>query len=108
MNNYLNHLIIIANEDVHQLRIADESYGSSWKKRGGVGAYMMSCRKFDRIETALSTKYNYDIFRAIVEDKRPNGIIDDIRDLRRYLMLIEAEMIDRGIINATPPVPDPK
>ena len=70
---------------------AQESYGDSWKKRGGCGAFMMLARKWDRLETQ-SEKCNWDLFSAILNDKRPEGIIDDIRDLRRYLLLVETEM----------------
>jgi hypothetical protein len=33
----------------------------------------------------------YDIFAHIFADQRAEGVIDDIRDLRRYLALVEAE-----------------
>lgn len=76
---------------------ADASYGSSWKKRGGVGAFMMLARKWDRLSNYLEhAPAQYDIFSAIAGDTRPEGIIDDIRDLRRYLMLVESEMLARG------------
>ena len=48
--------------DVDALEKAEESYGNSWRQRGGVGAFMMLARKWDRI---------------------------DIQDLRRYLLLVE-------------------
>lgn len=37
-----------------------------------------------------------DIFLGIATDTRGEGLIDDVRDLRRYLMLVEAEMRARG------------
>lgn len=93
-NEYLNYLQEVAENDVNALIAAERSYGDSWKKRGGVGAFMMLARKWDRLENFLkSFKHAYDIFSAIRHDKRPEGIIDDIRDLRRYLMLVEAEMV---------------
>jgi hypothetical protein len=76
---------VLASEDVKGLHNAEQSYGDSWKKRGGIGAFMMLARKWDRIEKQ-SCDYTYE------EDKRPEGLIDDIRDLRRYLLLVEAEM----------------
>lgn len=82
---------ILANEDVTGLHDAEKSYGDSWKKRGGIGAFMMLARKWDRIENQV-TDSNYDIFLALEEDGRQEGLIDDIRDLRRYLLLVEAEM----------------
>jgi hypothetical protein len=92
---YLVHLEDVAKEDVKGLIKAQESYGNSWKQRGGVGAYMMMVRKSDRIEIQ-ARKHGYDVFAAIQADNRAEGLIDDIRDLRRYLMLVEAEMRARG------------
>ncbi len=95
----------VADLDVCGLMRAQESYGDSWKKRGGVGAFMMLARKWDRIENRVRCMAEtmdgqevscYDIFGHIEADKRAEGIIDDIRDLRRYLMLVEAEMLMRG------------
>ena len=34
--------------DAVALRKAQESYGDSWRIRGGVGAFMMLARKWDR------------------------------------------------------------
>ena len=82
----------IAHEDVQQLHEAEKSYGNSWKQRGGVGAFMMLARKWDRIESQPQRE-KYDIFQTIRIDSREEGVIDDIRDLRRYLLLVEAEML---------------
>jgi hypothetical protein len=81
----------IAERDVGQLMSKDKEYGGSWKKRGGVGAFMMLARKWDRLETQVG-KRGYDIFKALQEDLRTTGLIDDLGDLRRYLMLVEMEM----------------
>lgn len=112
--DHLTYLDEVARDDVRALEIAERNYGSSWKKRGGVGAFMMLSRKWDRIENALrpmdddETRANlkahqiapWDIFGAIAADTRPEGIIDDIRDLRRYLILVESEMRARGAASA--------
>ena len=82
--------------DILGLVKAQESYGTSWRNRGGVGAFMMLARKWDRLENQVK-KHNYDIFEAIAHDRRPEGIIDDIRDLRRYLLLVE-EHAAAGIV----------
>ena len=82
-------------EDADELHKAEQSYGDSWKQRGGVGAFMMAARKWDRIEKQV-LGHSYDIFSAMDEDRSPEGILDDIRDLRRYLFLIDAEMCARG------------
>ena len=74
-----------------KLEEAEQSYGDSWKQRGGVGAFMMLARKWDRLEKQV-TESNYDVFQAAAEDMREEGILDDISDLRRYLFLVEAEV----------------
>jgi hypothetical protein len=82
---------IISAEDWTSLDKAEQDYGDSWRKRGGVGAFMMLARKWDRIENQVVEK-GWDIFKAIEQDIRPEGILDDIKDLRRYLLLVEAHM----------------
>ena len=81
----------VAQRDLEALKKAETSYGDSWKRRGGVGAFMMLARKWDRIENQ-STKVGYDIFTAISNDPSASGILDDIQDLRRYLLLVEEHM----------------
>tara|TARA_R100001086_G_scaffold229470_1_gene149368 strand:- start:469 stop:738 length:270 start_codon:yes stop_codon:yes gene_type:complete len=83
----------ITKADVVALMEAEKDYGDSWRKRGGVGAFMMLARKFDRLENQTQ-KYSYDVFEAYAEDTRAEGILDDIQDLRRYLLLVE-EFITR-------------
>ena len=78
----------ISQVDVDKLELAGKSYGDSWKRRGGVGAFMMLARKWDRIENQV-LGYNYDVFDAYFNDDRKEGILDDIQDLRRYLLLVE-------------------
>lgn len=111
---YRDHLDAVADEDVVQVVLKDREYGASWKRRGGVGAFMMLARKWDRLDAALNPDRTqgdpreaplsgvvsapipaWDIFTAAVADTRPEGVIDDIRDLRRYLLLVEAEILDR-------------
>jgi hypothetical protein len=86
---------IISAEDWTSLDRAEEDYGDSWRKRGGIGAFMMLARKWDRIEKQVFD-YTYDIFLALEEDQRPEGLMDDIKDLRRYLLLVEAHMRTKG------------
>lgn len=82
----------LALQDVEVLRAKGQAYGSSWRKRGGVGAFMMLARKWDRIEQQCS-EAGYDVF-AVLEGNTeiPDGLLDDIRDLRRYLLLVDAWM----------------
>lgn len=70
------------------LVIKGREYGPSWKQRGGIGAFMMMARKWDRIENQVKRK-GYDIFECVMENPLESGILDDIGDLRRYLFLIE-------------------
>jgi len=93
-NDYLLHLSEIAQNDVAGLQAAQKEYGNSWKLRGGAGAFMMLARKWDRIERRVSKTdgaTQWDVFGHILADERSEGLIDDIRDLRRYLLLVEAE-----------------
>tara|TARA_R110002020_G_scaffold119334_2_gene272328 strand:+ start:654 stop:974 length:321 start_codon:yes stop_codon:yes gene_type:complete len=85
------HIQQLADQDVDKLKEAEKSYGDSWRSRGGVGAFMMLARKFDRIENQVS-KDGYDIFKTIDCDPTETGILDDIQDLRRYLLLVESHM----------------
>jgi hypothetical protein len=87
----INNVLGLANQDVEGLHESEQSYGDSWKQRGGVGAFMMLARKWDRLEKQV-IEYNYDVFQAAAEDMREEGILDDISDLRRYLFLVEAEV----------------
>lgn len=118
---YMDYLRKVADEDVAGLAKAQLSYGDSWKKRGGVGAFMMLARKWDRLEQQVQRTLSpssvspgltavfehvapgvtiaaarYDIFAHCECDPRTEGIIDDVRDLRRYLLLVEAELLARG------------
>lgn len=77
--------------DLDVLNEKGKEYGDSWKRRGGVGAFMMLARKWDRIENQAKDK-NWDIFKAVFATAREEGILDDIGDLRRYLILVEEEM----------------
>jgi hypothetical protein len=90
----LNQVQVLANDDVVCLNRAEKSYGDSWKKRGGVGAFMMLARKWDRLELQVNQS-GYDVFKAFENDTRAEGILDDIRDLRRYLLLVESEIHQR-------------
>jgi len=117
--SYADRLEEIAANDAKVLFEKDREYGGSWLKRGGIGAFMMACRKWDRLENAMSTEIctprighfqsdsksaplqkvtggelvdKFDIIKRALADGREEGILDDIGDLRRYLLLIEAEI----------------
>jgi hypothetical protein len=81
----------LSEQDVTQLIVKDAEYGSSWKQRGGVGAFMMLARKWDRLQTQVQ-RHGWDVFAAAHADGRDEGVLDDIRDLRRYLLLVDSEV----------------
>lgn len=86
----------IADKDVTILEYKGKTYGSSWRKRGGTGAFMMLARKWDRIENQMEAA-GYDIFEPLQKEMvagTTDGLLDDIRDLRRYLLLVEGHVMD--------------
>jgi hypothetical protein len=100
--DYLRHLVAIADKDVEVLRQKERTYRGSWKKRGGAGAFHMLARKWDRLEN-IANGSGGDIFQAIDDDWKLHGpgspdgtALAEVQDLRRYLMLVEAEMIQRS------------
>ena len=84
--------------DSEQLIRKDAEYGGSWCKRGGIGAFMMMARKWDRVVTQVE-RCDGDILRAL-DDKRDEGILDDFGDLRRYVILIVSWLEARDTENA--------
>lgn len=90
----------VADSDMVSLKEKEGTYQGSWKKRGGIGAFMMLARKWDRLE-AICEEHCMDIFDAIErDDSGADGTaLAEIRDLRRYLILVEAEMMARGFVH---------
>jgi len=103
MADYLKYLGHIASIDIEQITAKERTYKGSWKKRGGIGASMMLLRKADRLENMLVANH-YDIFGLI--EAEPHGkdgsALSEIRDLRCYLLLVEAEMMSRGVVPVMP------
>lgn len=93
--SHMNFLESVSADDVRVLKEKERTYQGSWKKRGGVGAFMMLARKWDRIETQ-AREQGYDIF-TLLEESTVDGIADDVGDLRRYLLLVEAEICARRV-----------
>tara|TARA_R110002153_G_scaffold53020_1_gene148159 strand:+ start:1447 stop:1803 length:357 start_codon:yes stop_codon:yes gene_type:complete len=89
----------VAQNDLEALKRAETSYGDSWKRRGGVGAFIMLARKFDRIEHQAQ-KHGWDIFEAGEVYVGEAGLLDDIRDLRRYLLLTEEHILEHTVTGA--------
>jgi hypothetical protein len=103
--DHMGFLEDILKRDLVTLRHKEATYNGSWKKRGGSGAFMVTARKWDRLEN-ICTKHAYNIFKAIGTDMSgaDGSALAEVRDLRQYLALIEAEMLSRGV----PVVPDEK
>jgi hypothetical protein len=137
---HLDHLLIVAVEDVEHLKMKEATYQGSWKRSGGRSAWFMLRRKIDRllemmkrpeaphgwniqdyfdavdaggevtvdasIAKYLATSHAAeDVFAKI--EQAPSGedgsVLAEIRDLRRYLLLVEAEMISRGAVSPGAP-----
>lgn len=95
----------LALQDATILAVADRQYGSSWMQRGGVGAYFVGIRKADRMKAQLA-KYHDDLRIAVAHDCRAEGIMNDLRDLRRYFYLWEAQSWELGFRVETLDVPE--
>lgn len=98
--DHLPFLPSVLARDLEHIVEKDKSYGGSWKKRGGVGAFMMLARKWDRLEVMMLTDMTfadrYDILtRAGLEGSagEDGTVLAEIRDLRRYLALVESEIL---------------
>jgi hypothetical protein len=87
-------VLALAEEDIAVLKEKEKTYGQSWKLRGGIGAFMMLARKWDRIENQVK-KVGYDIFMAWEDSVGMDGFEDDVNDLIRYLTLVRLEMASR-------------
>lgn len=111
--DHMPYLWHVAAKDISTLRAKEETYQGSWKRRGGVGVFMMMARKWDRLESMLGKGRTfgngknagaYDLFGFVEGD--PSGkdgtVIAELRDLRCYLMLAEAELISRGVLPGAP------
>tara|TARA_R110000803_G_scaffold3285_2_gene11177 strand:- start:5028 stop:5486 length:459 start_codon:yes stop_codon:yes gene_type:complete len=105
--HFLNHIAIA---DVKYIKEQEKTYQGSWKKRGGAGAFMNLGRKWDRLEQFMAQGYDgvdkYDVFAAIQSDSddfpldlvdtpssHDGTVLDQVRDLRQYLMLVESEVM---------------
>ena len=92
---YRNTGFALARNDINELIAAQQSYGDSWKKRGGVGAFMMLARKWDRIFNQTSKLSPGNIVAAGAQCVGRDDMRDDVGDLRRYLLLVVGELAAR-------------
>ena len=142
---HLERLNEVVDGDTAHIIDKERTYRGSWKRRGGVGVFMMLARKWDRLENMLKgdmmvvqakaeedtplgetlidgttgdtvfqrvPEYDlmeripeYDLFERIrhqvgdqpIPKDAPDGtILAEIRDLRRYLILVEAELLRKS------------
>lgn len=91
LNAVADPFVEIAMRDAAELREKNAAYGESWKRRGGAGAFMMLARKWDRIDNILSPFSGGTLASAL--ERNPGDVLDDIGDLRRYLLLVEDEVL---------------
>lgn len=94
---YLRTLPGVVAADLDRVTTKDREYGASWKKRGGTGAFMMLARKWDRLEEQAK-QHNWDVFKAVVAGGTSENVLDTIRDLRGYLLLVEADLLARNAV----------
>ena len=83
----------LAHWDHTQVARADQLYGGSWRSRGGVGAYMVGIRKWDRLQTPLAYLKTASLNTALGHPVAGPSVWDDLVDLRRYLLLWEGERL---------------
>lgn len=93
---HMDYIEGISDNDIAVLRVKEfQTYGGSWKKRGGTGAFFVIARKWDALENILAKAGTFDVLSVGVEQGEGDGtVIEQIRDLRRYLLLAEAEMVN--------------
>jgi len=93
---YLKNLKVIYDEDIKVLHHKDKTYQGSWNKRD-YSAFENLARKWDRIHVICS-KHGWSVFAALGDDSSAQGhdgtILAEIRDLRRYLALVEAAFVE--------------
>ena len=94
MSSTTNYEVVkeIALTIVETLEKKGQSYGDSWKSRGGSGAFMNIARKWDRLENQCKKK-DYNVFQAIKECSEEEGVKDSIIDLIGYGLLILATQV---------------
>ena len=91
----LYHLKAITRKLVEFVNDKDIQYGSSWRKRGGAGAFFTIIRKLDRFEKSCQNE-NFDVFKCFATDNRKESILDDCLDITGYMLLLIEHMIEIG------------
>lgn len=98
---YHRQLQQITRDDVSFVEDKDTQYDASWKRHGGVGAFFTIVRPWDRLYNYAKQR-GFDLFEMIGEEglEGPDGsVIACVRDMRRYLLLVEAHMAEElGVV----------
>lgn len=76
----------------------DASYGASWKRRGGPGAYLTAVRKADRLEAQMEMA-GFNVFDVSIAPEDGESIDETLRDAINYnlLILTTRELIRRKL-----------
>lgn len=83
-----NEMRKIANQWIDLCERKDKQYGSSWRKRGGVGAFFALIRKMDRFEQQAS-QVGYDVFSTSIDPADAvENFEDTCGDIINFLLLI--------------------
>jgi hypothetical protein len=106
--DHMKYIRQVANEDIATLEVKERTYQGSWKLSGGRSAWFMLKRKIDRIIVMMETspeetdpvklRAEHDIFLRAELDEVPGQdgtLAAEINDLRQYLMLVKAELLNR-------------
>lgn len=116
MVDFRTALEYVVDDDVTALVESRVHYGDSWRAEGGFSAWFNIKRKIDRLvrllgrepetiqdkespESGPFVRERYDIFAHIHADLARGGetVLDTVRDLRRYLTLVEAFLVEEGV-----------
>ena len=103
-DGHMRYLRPVAEGDVVHLEEKERTYRGSWKRRGGPGAFMMLARKWDRLEEMMRARGYRILELEDMPEKDRAVLLDQIGDLRRYLLLVEAELVSRGVAEEPHPV----
>lgn len=97
---YRRFIVPILEEDAAIVVRKDEEYGGSWIRDGGPGAFFATWRKVHRI-AEIAGRHANDVFAAFADKTIGEAFVDTVADLRRYLVLWEAEFRRRSGASAT-------
>jgi len=75
------------NDGVDLLEKKNKSYGSSWERRGGVGAFFTVWRKIDRLDAQLE-QAEFNIFDVSVAAEDGESIDETLKDAMLYFALV--------------------